>query len=236
MRYVLTSLLGAALLFGCGDDDGDTPTPVDSGAKDSGTVVDSGAKDAGSGSIDAAVDAGRIDSGLKDAGGAGDSSVGATSAGATLESKSSSTVTGVATFTTVNGVVTLNLSVSGASQGAHGAHIHVNGDCSAANASSAGDHWNPASHPHGSGAPDASTTSHLGDLGNVTIAGDGKGTLTISKPEWKIGDGSTMDVIGHAIVIHASQDDLVTQANADAGITPGNSGPRQACGVITGKK
>ncbi|MEY4511810.1 MAG: hypothetical protein RLZZ450_3932 [Pseudomonadota bacterium] len=237
MRYVLAGLLGASLFVGCGDDDGGKAAPVDSGAKDSGSVTDSGIKDAGSsGSMDAAVDAGLIDAGSRDAGPSGDGSAGATGAQAMLESKSNSTVAGTATFTVANGVVTLNLSVSGASQGSHGAHIHVNGDCSAANASSAGDHWNPASHTHGSGAPDASASSHLGDLGNIVIAGDGKGTLTIARPEWKVGDGSTADVVGHAIVIHASPDDLVTQANPDAGITPGNSGARQACGVTTAKK
>jgi Cu-Zn family superoxide dismutase len=60
---------------------------------------------------------------------------------------------------------------------------------------------------------------------------DGKGTLTISKAEWTLGDGKATDVVGHAIVVHANQDDLVTQIG-DAG--PGNSGGRQACGEIKG--
>jgi Cu-Zn family superoxide dismutase len=226
MRYVLTGLLGAALLFGCGDDDGDKPAPVDSGAKDSGTGTDSGIKDAGPGSIDGSVG---LDSGIKDAGPAGDSSTPPTSVIATLASKSGSAVTGKATFTISGKLVTLKLEVSGAEPGQRGAHIHQNPDCTAVDGTSAGAHWNPANHVHGSGTADAGAISHLGDLGNITIAGDGKGTLEISKPEWTLGDGAATDVIGHAVIVHKNVDDLVTNAS-DAG--PGMSGARLACGVI----
>jgi superoxide dismutase, Cu-Zn family len=225
MRYVLTGLLGAALLFGCGDDDGDKPAPVDSGAKDSGAGTDSGIKDAGpTGSMDAST---TIDGGPKDAGPTGDSGV--TSASATLASKSGSSVTGKATFSISGKLVTLKLEVSGAEPGQRGAHIHQTPDCSAVDGASAGAHWNPANHVHGSGTADAGAISHLGDLGNITIAGDGKGTLEISKPEWTLGDGAATDVIGHAVIVHKNTDDLVTNAS-DAG--PGMSGARLACGVI----
>jgi len=227
MRYVLTGLLGAALLFGCGDDDGDDgdkTKPADSGAKDSGTQ-DAGNKDAGGGSMDASappLDAGK-DSGSTPA----DSSVGG--AMAVLDSKSGSTVKGSATFTVVNGVVTLNLSVTGAEQGLRGVHIHQMGVCTPDDASGAGGHWNPDTHVHGSGAPDAGATSHLGDLGNIEIGVNGAGTLTRSNPAWKLGDGSLYDVVGKAVVVHKNTDDLVTNTS-DAG--PGMSGARLACGVI----
>jgi superoxide dismutase, Cu-Zn family len=142
-----------------------------------------------------------------------------------LESRSGSTTTGTATFEEDGEQVTLTLEVSGATPGRHGAHIHENGDCSAADASSAGGHWNPATKTHG--PPDAN--HHLGDLGNITIGQDGRGTLTLSKKEWKIGDGSAEDVVGKAVVIHANEDDLATDP-------AGNSGGRVACGVIARKE
>jgi Cu-Zn family superoxide dismutase len=149
---------------------------------------------------------------------------------AVLASKSGSTVTGSATFTVSGGLVTLKLNVAHAEPGPRGVHIHQTGDCSDPNAANAGGHWNPDMHTHGSGAPDAGATSHLGDLGNITIGADGAGTLTHSNPEWKLGDGSPFDVLGKAIVVHKNTDDLVTNAS-DAG--PGMSGARLACGVIT---
>jgi Cu-Zn family superoxide dismutase len=233
MRYVLTGLLAAALMVGCGDDDGgdgDKPA-ADSGAKDSGTN-DSGVKDAGgSPSMDASVDSGLLDAGLKDSGATtGDSSTPATTATATLESKSGSTVKGTAKFTVSGGLVTLTLDVTGAEPGMRGAHIHANPVCTPDDATGAGGHWNPTLHVHGSGATDAGAISHLGDLGNILINADGKGSLTISKPEWKLGDGSAADVVGHAVIVHKNTDDLVTDAS-DAG--PGMSGARLACGVIT---
>jgi len=142
-------------------------------------------------------------------------------AGTSLESRSGSTVTGTATFREDGDQVTLTLDVTGASPGAHGAHIHELGDCSAADASSAGPHWNPFTKVHGT--PDAE--HHLGDLGNIQIGQDGKGTLKLSKAEWTLGDGANTDVVGKALVIHAAADDLMTDP-------AGNSGARQACGVI----
>ena len=147
------------------------------------------------------------------------------SAMTSLESRSGSGTTGAATFTQSGDKVTMKLDVSGATPGEHGAHIHENGDCSAADASSAGGHWNPATKTHGSADP----AHHLGDLGNITIGQDGKGSLTVTKEAWMIGDGSPQDVVGKALVIHGGQDDLMTDP-------AGNSGNRAACGVIAEKK
>ncbi|QRO02056.1 superoxide dismutase family protein [Archangium violaceum] len=143
-------------------------------------------------------------------------------ASTTLESKSGSTVIGNATFSEDGDQVTLQLDVTGASPGAHGAHIHELGDCSAADASSAGGHWNPTTKVHGTPNPE----HHLGDLGNIQIGQDGKGTLKLSKEEWTLGDGASTDVVGKALVIHAGEDDLQTDP-------AGASGARQACGVIS---
>ena len=102
----------------------------------------------------------------------------------------------------------------------HGLHVHEKGDCSAADATSAGPHWNPEGHAHG--MPDME--SHLGDLGNMIVREDGKGAITIRKPAWTAGDGSDHDILGKAIVFHANVDDFTDPV--------GNAGARIGCGVI----
>jgi Cu-Zn family superoxide dismutase len=147
-----------------------------------------------------------------------------TTAVADIEAKSGNTsLQGTATFVQQDGKTKLTLTVTGAPPGEHGAHIHETGDCSAADAASAGGHWNPATHDHGMPAP----TSHLGDLGNLTVKADGTGTLTLEKTEWIIVDEGdpTGDVTEKAIIIHANADDFTTQPT-------GNAGGRIGCGVI----
>lgn len=105
----------------------------------------------------------------------------------------------------------------------HGMHIHANGDCSAADASSAGDHFNPLGHPHG--APDA--TSHVGDLGNITADAQGSAVINITRTQATLNSGQSTDIVGKAIIVHAKADDLTSQPS-------GESGDRIACGVIGG--
>jgi Cu-Zn family superoxide dismutase len=142
---------------------------------------------------------------------------------ATLEPKSGSTLTGRATFSTgASGQVTLVLSLEGATPGVHAAHLHDTGDCSAPDAKSAGGHWNPTSAPHGRWGSDG---HHLGDVGNVTVGADGKGTLTLTTDRWQVGGGQLNDVVGHSVIVHGGVDDFSTQPT-------GNAGNRAACGVI----
>lgn len=100
----------------------------------------------------------------------------------------------------------------------HGFHIHEFGDCSAPDASSAGDHFNPTEDPHG--LPPA-PNRHAGDLGNVTA--DAAGTVMLRRT-YTIPLEGDQSVIGKAIIVHAG---------ADRGVQPsGDSGDRLACGVI----
>lgn len=115
----------------------------------------------------------------------------------------------------------LTIKLTGTPPGQHGAHLHMTGDCSAPDATSAGGHWNPDGVDHG--APTGA--SHLGDLGIITVAPDGTAQLTLDNPRWTIGDAAATDVVGKAIVIHSAADDFVTQPT-------GNSGGRIGCGVI----
>ncbi len=127
---------------------------------------------------------------------------------------------GRATATEVAGGIRYTLDVKGLPAGNHGAHVHTVGRCDAPDFTTAGAHWNPTSTKHGTMNPQG---PHEGDLPNLTIGTDGRGTLGITVP------GATMagllDADGSAIVVHAGADDLMTDPS-------GNSGGRIACGVF----
>jgi superoxide dismutase, Cu-Zn family len=148
---------------------------------------------------------------------------GATSLTATLAPKSgNTTLAGKAVFSGATGKVQIKVDLTGAPAGEHGLHIHAMGDCSDDVAMNAGPHWNPTMHEHGKlGTGEV----HHGDVGNITVAADGTGTLTVTNPLWEIGTGTANDVKGHAVVVHANPDDFVTKDT-------GNAGPRIGCGVI----
>lgn len=132
-------------------------------------------------------------------------------------------ITGVARFEpAMFGRVSLRVEVAQAPRGRFAVHIHERGDCSAPDALSAGEDWNPTSAPHGKFDSDA---SHLGDLDNLTIDETGRGRLELSSREWSIGTGLPTDVLGKAIIIHEREDDFRTQPSGD-------SGKPIACGVI----
>jgi Cu-Zn family superoxide dismutase len=127
---------------------------------------------------------------------------------------------GRATATDVAGGLRFTLDVKGLPPGTHGAHIHTVGRCDAPDFTTAGGHWNPTAMKHGSMNPQG---PHEGDLPNLMIGTDGRGTLGATIP------GATMagllDADGAAIVVHAGPDDLMTDPS-------GNSGGRIACGVF----
>src|SRR5438132_1144659 len=100
-----------------------------------------------------------------------------------VESKSGSTLTGKATFTEKGKEVVFKLEVEKATPGDHAVHIHEKGDCSSPDGKSAGGHWNPGAQPHGQWAHDG---HHLGDIGNLTVGADGKGTLTLTTDKWSV--------------------------------------------------
>ncbi|HEY2745849.1 MAG TPA: superoxide dismutase family protein [Polyangia bacterium] len=151
---------------------------------------------------------------------------GKTLATANIEAKSGSKLKGKATFSAGDkGAVALRIEVSDAPPGEHAVHIHDKGDCSSPDGKSAGDHWNPTHMEHGKWGA-TGDHFHLGDIGNLTVGPDGKGTVTLDTTKWTAGGGGVNDVIGHAIVVHGGVDDFKTQPS-------GNAGPRIGCGVIT---
>lgn len=141
-----------------------------------------------------------------------------------LESKSGSTATGVAIFVQEYGQVRLISEFEGLTPGVHAMHLHEKADCSAADGTSSGGHWNPTFEKHGSwGDPKG---YHRGDIGNLTAKADGTAKLMFQTDQWCIGCGDeTKDILGKAVILHDGRDDLTTQPT-------GNAGGRISCGGI----
>ena len=146
---------------------------------------------------------------------------------ANIASASGSTLTGDASFTAnEDGTVAFELKVSGAAPGVHAIHLHASGDCSAPDATSAGGHWNPAETDHGKRGE--STMFHAGDIDNLVVGEDSTGVLSMNVNGWTIGGADSTNVIGKAIIIHASADDFTSQPS-------GAAGARVGCGVVSEK-
>jgi Cu-Zn family superoxide dismutase len=142
---------------------------------------------------------------------------------AIMEPASGSNVKGTATFTDEGGgKVSFELVIENLSPGEHAVHIHEKGDCSAADASSAGGHWNPTMKPHGKRG---SGPCHKGDIGNMVVDSEGKGTYKLVVEGWSIGGPDSTNVVGKAVIVHEKADDFTSQP-------AGNAGARIACGVI----
>lgn len=144
-------------------------------------------------------------------------------ADATLAATGATAMTGYVLFAKVDGVVGVGVDVTAGPEGVHGVHIHQDPACGNAGMD-AGGHWDgtaTAGDPTGHGLPDG-TTHHLGDLGNITIAADGTGTLMSSNAGWTLGDGALTDVVGHSVIFHMNTDDG----------TMASAGPRLGCGII----
>jgi superoxide dismutase, Cu-Zn family len=145
-------------------------------------------------------------------------------------------VSGFATFAEdAGGVVHVNVKVSGLAAGLHGAHIHTIGSCADLGGvafGGAGGHFNPHGAPHGEHTRGEHAEHHAGDLPNLVANDDGQGRLNTASAHFTLAHDvaeSLFDANGSAIVVHANQDDYVTQSGP---LGPGNSGPRIACGVI----
>lgn len=129
---------------------------------------------------------------------------------------------GTVRFAAEGETVRIEGTIEGLEPGAHGLHIHAKGDCSAPDASSAGDHFSPNEDPHGS-PRDLPGEHHVGDLGNIVADDDGTADVMAEDDEIRL-DGPD-SVVGKAVVVHSGRDDMETQPSGD-------SGERVGCGVI----
>ena len=149
---------------------------------------------------------------------------GATSASAVIVDGTGATVGWARLNEDAAGRLHLNVQVEGLPSGRHGIHLHAIGSCIGPAFASAGGHHNPLGAEHGLGNP---AGAYAGDLPNlqVNIAGRGHLDAVTDRATLSMGPVSLLDGDGSAIIIHAAEDDQVTNPT-------GNSGARIACGVI----
>jgi Cu-Zn family superoxide dismutase len=147
----------------------------------------------------------------------------AKAAAVNLASASGSLVSGTLSVMPMGDGVHLRGEVGGLGPNAtHAIHIHEKGDCSAADASSAGGHFNPSASPHGKVGGGA---HHGGDMDNIVSNAEGVAKVDVHASGVTLGGGAANDVAGKAVVVHAAPDDYTSQP-------AGNAGARVACGVI----
>ena len=153
---------------------------------------------------------------------------GAPQAGGTFVDVDGDTVGWVRLVEDATGVIHVNVKVDGLTPGRHGIHIHAVGQC-APTFAAAGGHYNPLGYQHGLLNPSG---AHAGDLPNLIVNEDGIGRLDAKTQGVTLSAGPTTlfdltpGAAGSAFIIHANEDDQLTDA------TNGNSGARIACAVI----
>jgi Cu-Zn family superoxide dismutase len=119
------------------------------------------------------------------------------------------------------GALSFRVEGNGLTVGRKGLHVHAVGRCDAPSFTTAGGHWNPATRKHGLSNPQG---PHAGDLPNVPVAANGtlRETVVLSGASL----AALRDADGSALVLHAREDDNVTDPS-------GNSGDRIACAVLS---
>src|SRR5918993_4920680 len=94
-------------------------------------------------------------------------------------------------------IVNLTLEVTGLKPGMHGVHLHAVGKCTP-DFAAAGGHFDPgpASNPD----PDANHPYHMGDIPQISVGADGKGTMKAATTRVTLSDGplSLFDADGSA--------------------------------------
>lgn len=133
----------------------------------------------------------------------------------------SGSVIGHATLSQGENGVNIHIEASGLTPGKHGFHLHekliVGNDFA-----TAGGHFNPHGKKHGHHSGDG---HHLGDLDNLTVKEDGTVEAHLIVEGATMEKGTDTSIWGRSLVIHAKEDDGVTDPS-------GNSGDRIAGGNI----
>lgn len=141
---------------------------------------------------------------------------------AMLEPRSGSNVSGTVSFRPAGNKLRAHVELAGLAPGSeHGLHVHEKGDCSAADAVSAGPHFNPAGVAHGRAG---SGVHHAGDLPSVVADASGNVRADLELEGVTISAGPN-SIAWRAVIVHRDRDDYTSQP-------AGNAGPRIACGII----
>jgi len=136
----------------------------------------------------------------------------ASEAVANLASASGSLVSGRVTLRAEAGAVHITGEVGGlVPHGAHGLQVHEKGDCSAADASSAGPFFNPLEGFAQRGAV-------TGEPGRIFANARGVAQVDLRVPGAVLGGGSANDIAGRSLLV--------------LGATPGAFSARVACGEV----
>lgn len=132
-------------------------------------------------------------------------------------------LTGTADFTAADAKVKLllTLSIPTMANKSVAVHIHEMGDCGEMGKGAHG-HWNPTDQQHGKWGEGS---FHSGDIGNVSLDAEGKGTLSMETDLWTIGGDEKTNILNRSIIVHSGIDDFTSQPS-------GNAGPRIGCGII----
>jgi Cu-Zn family superoxide dismutase len=140
---------------------------------------------------------------------------------ATLSVASASSVSGDLHFDQRPDGVWISGEVAGLSPGEHGVRIHEKGDCSADDASSAGDPFPSASEPE-TAAATTNAPSGAGNLGNIEANATGDAKVAILAKDVTL--TRTNAILDRSVLIYEGGQ-VADQATADAGAPV-------ACGVI----
>ena len=127
-------------------------------------------------------------------------------------------VRGVVQFRRTHDGIVVLARLTGLTTGPHAYHVHVHGDCSAGDGSSAGTHFDFIQH--GAAANARHVTGNLGDL----RAGR-EGRARDSSLVRNLHPDSARLILGRSVVIHARGNDHAKPPLGDAGVPV-------ACGVI----
>lgn len=139
---------------------------------------------------------------------------------AVLQATAGNEIKGTVRFTPQGDGVMVETVATGLSPGEHGYHIHIYGDCSIADGSSAGTHFNL----QGSSLNPPKNIDHItGNLG--TLFADQNGNAQANTVLEHAALSGPKSIIGRAVIVHAN-------ANDPKQPPIGAAGARQACGVI----
>ena len=117
--------------------------------------------------------------------------------------------------------MTLDLMIPSKANQTVAVHIHENPDCGDSG-KAAGGHWNPTNDMHGEWGKDH---FHSGDIGNIQLDGDGKGSKEMETDRWTVGGDASKNILNRSIIVHGGTDDYTSQP-------AGNAGARIGCGII----